>query len=848
MAMPPKKRGNGSGWGFAIAGRADCRVASFSATATFTCCISYCGESSTKSSSPGYSLKKTVQITVKAIEHRVVLAAVAPESTFRAQWIDDPREKALKPFTYLRITLSVLAIFLAACTKEGTPGNPGGNPGRDNANFSNNSKQETGLTAFRSTNGVGNRIIPNSDGSFLLFGTFNAYADAASRRGMVRILANGNLDPDFKLGRETTVRVTSLNSISVAQTNDKNIYVAYGGGYANVGLTPSKVVKIKPTYEIDDTYASAATGLIRKIAAQSDGRVLYIEIPLSDTSPVLLKRLRPNGALDTTFSPVSVLCTGSAEYMCPLIVGPGDEIYVRYASGIVRLNADGQIEPSFVSPTLTGTTGLYLSGGKLYLFGSFASVSGSARNGLARVDAKTGALDDIFAGTGPQVGTSAGQVTSVFVKNDKIVVAGNFTAFNGFATTNVALFNSGGVIDKTFSASATMGSRNGTAPLPYYVILDGLGYVYLTGNFTSVDSFPCLLARLKPTGEVDKTFARLVTEPWLDGTASAVKHLSTGKILIAGSISAFNGTTFDSAPGKRMGLIRVNSDGGLDTTFSSDFTTTAVKPRILEASDGTTYVVDSLPRRILSSGKVDTTYSATVPVASVSGYYVIADIQPTTNRIVAATTSDNVNYQLVRYNNSGAKDSTFSINLDGTAVALSFQKDGTFLVQTSKSLTRYSVTGSIDTNFVGTGVIGNYVLQPDPTDVKRWYGIGLKVTRYNATGLDTTFAPKVGFDTNLLGHKATVLADGRILAVGDAGPFSASIDGVLYEGAIIIDAAGAITKFPAPFRLGERLSMDSFFVGGKLQLLAVGQVEAFAGPTRSLANVSVSESFAQAWK
>lgn len=84
--------------------------------------------------------------------------------------------------------------------------------------------------------------------------------------------------------------------------------------------------------------------------------------------------------------------------------------------------------------------------GSMYVVGGFTSFDGISRNGIARLTTN-GTLDASF---NPGSGFNGPVRAVVIQSDDKVVVGGAFTAFNGVARTNIARLNTDGSLDTTF--------------------------------------------------------------------------------------------------------------------------------------------------------------------------------------------------------------------------------------------------------------------------------------------------------------------------------------------------------------------------------------------------------------
>lgn len=141
----------------------------------------------------------------------------------------------------------------------------------------------------------------------------------------------------------------------------------------------------------------------------------------------------------------------------------------------------------------------------------------------------------------------------------KIVVAGNFTIFNGVARKKVARLNPDGRLDASFNFN-TEDARSIYDVLP---LSNGKILVVGTYNSTGVTTtfpLPRLVLRLNEDGSPDTSLDVNIGRA---GTVNEVLVQSNGKILIGGEFEYVRGAL-------RVNIARLNADGSLDTTFTSD--------------------------------------------------------------------------------------------------------------------------------------------------------------------------------------------------------------------------------------------------------------------------------------
>lgn len=231
---------------------------------------------------------------------------------------------------------------------------------------------------------------------------------------------------------------------------------------------------------------------------------------------------------------------------------------------IARLNADGSIDASF-APVLSGggVVGgiVYCSyvqpDGKILIGGSFDSVNGTTARGLVRLNSD-GTVDPSFSWPGlGDASASNGSVFGILVQLDgKILVHGTFAMIGGVERRSCVRLNSDGSLDTSFAPSFTIAadpSRNATV---YSMALQPDGKILAVGNFTLANGVSRLrMARLNSDGTLDPL------QVDLDNAGRCVVLQRDGSAVVAGGFSTVRGQS-------RTGIFRLLSDGSIDTSFA----------------------------------------------------------------------------------------------------------------------------------------------------------------------------------------------------------------------------------------------------------------------------------------
>lgn len=245
-----------------------------------------------------------------------------------------------------------------------------------------------------------------------------------------------------------------------------------------------------------------------------------------------------------------------------LIVGAFTEYNSVPVNGIVCLNADGTINSSFNSGTgfyhdlnnFSVNTLCLQSDGKLIVAGNFTSYQGVPANGIIRLNGD-GTIDTTFdSGTG----FNGLPVTAVLQPDGKMIIVGQFADYNGISAYNIIRLNSDGSADATFvSGQGFLNMAWSTIALEAVVQPDGK--ILVGGNFdvyngTSVNN----IVRLNSNGTVDNSF---VFGTGVEGAVRCITLQPDGKIFLAGEFFSYNGVAANS-------LVLLNNDGTLDATFN----------------------------------------------------------------------------------------------------------------------------------------------------------------------------------------------------------------------------------------------------------------------------------------
>ena len=321
-----------------------------------------------------------------------------------------------------------------------------------------------------------------------------------------------------------------------------------------------------------------------------------------------IARLNTNGSIDTTFN-VGAGFNNNANSAKDqsdkkILVGGGFTTYQgTTANRIVRLNTNGSLDTSFnagTGPSSNVTTILVQSDQKILIGGFFTTYQGTTANRIARLNTN-GSLDTSFSiGTGLNSGFESALIQS----DQKIFIAGGFTTYNGTTINRIARLNTNGSLDTSFSVGT------GFNAIVHKIIFQPDGKIVAIGGFSSYNGTSInRIARLNTNGSLDTTFN---VGTGLNLLSYSLGIQSDGKILAGGAFTTYNGTA-------RNRIVRLNTNGSLDTTFNIGTGFNAEPTEILIQSDGKilvggffiTYNGTTANRiaRLNTDGSLDTSFS-----------------------------------------------------------------------------------------------------------------------------------------------------------------------------------------------------------------------------------------------
>ncbi|MDL5048778.1 gliding motility-associated C-terminal domain-containing protein [Oscillatoria amoena NRMC-F 0135] len=376
-----------------------------------------------------------------------------------------------------------------------------------------------------------------TDGKVIIGGGFTSF-NGSVRNHIARLNSNGSNDSGFNAGSGTGAD-NIVRAIAV-QPDGKILIGGEFTFYNSIGR--NRVARINADGNLDNSFniGTGANGAIRAIKIQPDGKTIiggdFFTYNGSNVSRIA--RLNPDGTVDVSFNPGTgannTIWSIAFQSDGKIIIGGDFTLYNGIARNrVARLNSDGSLDVGFNPGTgANGSvfTNSVLVDGKVIVSGSFNSFSGTSRNFIARLN-NDGSLD---TGFNPGTGANDWIRSNTIQPDGKIIIVGDFTSYNGTAINRVARLNTNGSLDNSF----VTGSGAQSNPV-LICALQVDGRVIIAGDFTSYNGIARnRIARVNSDGSLDTTF-----DPGI-GVNNFIRMISIqfdGKILIGGAFTSYNG-------------------------------------------------------------------------------------------------------------------------------------------------------------------------------------------------------------------------------------------------------------------------------------------------------------------
>ena len=346
--------------------------------------------------------------------------------------------------------------------------------------------------------------------------------------------------------------VTILNNDIDLQFSAGVYSVAENGGFLTISVLRTGVTNVTNTVAFATTNGTALDGLDYRgtngvLTFNPGDTNLTFDVLVFDntvtnvTRTVLLSLSNPTGPAGSQLGALSNAVLNLTD----------DEITSPPAGGVdgTFVSLPGA-DAAVLAVSLYTNAALPALLGKMIIAGDFTQYDGTNRGRIARLNAD-GSLDNNFLRL--VGGVTNGSIVGVVVQPDgRVLAAGFFTNVNGVARNHLVRLDLNGIVDPTFTIGTGANAKINA------IALQPDGKVVIVGDFTLFNGAAApLVARLNTNGTLDATFNVGV------GPNNRVQSLALqpdGRVLIGGDFTAVNGLV-------RNGLARLTTTGSVDVAF-----------------------------------------------------------------------------------------------------------------------------------------------------------------------------------------------------------------------------------------------------------------------------------------
>lgn len=294
----------------------------------------------------------------------------------------------------------------------------------------------------------------------------------------------------------------------------------------------------------------------------SDGKILFAGLftTFSGIPFNRIIRLNTDGTIDSDFK----IGNGFDDEVYELAIQPDGKIVVggyfsKYnnttAHKIIRLNYDGSVDDTFKSGLgfdFSVWTISIQSDGKILVGGEFKHYDEIQANYIIRLNID-GTIDTSF---NYGDGFNADVFNIVNLDEGKNLILGSFTTYNGQTHNRILRIHNDGSVDTSFNVGSGF-NRD-----VYYGLLESDGSMIIVGAFNGFNTKTYnRIIKLNADGSVDQKF--VIGDGFQSSSEYTLvfgiyKYLD--KYFVTGDFNFYDGITAN-------GLIKLNSDGSIDTSF-----------------------------------------------------------------------------------------------------------------------------------------------------------------------------------------------------------------------------------------------------------------------------------------
>lgn len=495
-------------------------------------------------------------------------------------------------------------------------------------NISNPSGGITNSLNDHYTPAYGKKIFTLSNGKVIIDANTNKFRyNELNDIRLLRLNSDGSIDYSFVNNFNI---FQSIDIVDIVELPDSKFLVSGVFVFNDINIGTKNLLKFNNDGTIDSSFQipSFLNGYPNEIALQNDGKIVLVGYfqQVNSQNFNRIVRLNSDGTIDSSFS----IGIGFNQVANCVKINNTNKIYVggnftnfngTNVNRIIKLNENGSVDNSFIvgQGFDNVVNDIDLQNEKLIVVGDFTTYNniGLNNNKIVRLN-DDGSKDNLF-----QIVTT--NINGKKINKIKVETNGDFIVnfdYNYNFIKNIHYFS----IDGADNLNRPILSNSYTNKINDFSI-DSLNNIYLTGDFDNliyndVEILIKDIIKLNPNGIPDVTFNRKTVGLNASAIVNDMVQQPDGKILICGiDFSSYNDNNI-------KGLFRINLDGTLDNSFNfplvnGNFYDILLydNGKILIAGNFT-YTYNSIVYkdliRLNSDGSIDTSFNVTINLMTIN--------------------------------------------------------------------------------------------------------------------------------------------------------------------------------------------------------------------------------------
>ncbi len=589
------------------------------------------------------------------------------------------------------------------------------------------------------------------DGKILVGGDLISY-NGTYKNSLFLLNSDGTLDNEFTL--DPLLGEISISKIKLLPNGKIMLASQFFSSIKRLNNDGTLDSSFLNTVHLNPASSGGGT-VVNDFVVQPDGKIIiigkYDKIMQNNYRDI--SRINLDGTIDPTFNsrgfnitiPISSTSENIRKGVTSAILQADGKIVISgsfkkynniFINNILRLDEFGTLDTSFyggLDNASTDSEGLYqtfinkmhyTTENDIIAVGHFNTYNDIATDNMVRIDnngLKNPTFNNICRGFN-------GSVECITQTNSgKIIIGGDFRAYNGVAKDRIVQLNQDGSLDTSFNVLMHTFLENDLQANEILAQPDGKIIIGSNGRFVNGIKLGAVV-RLNLDGSIDTNFNSMSAENAYGtrGSCTSIALQPDGKILVAGTVYYTNNTN--------RKLLRLNADGTLDNTFTfGPLTVFQSITKIILQPDGKILVlglVDTYKSkviRVLDNGVLDDTFTMASSLYFHQNKNLYMSMDNSGKIILISDSFGNNNYRIFRMNSNGSVDTTFNFttltpHTYGRFAANAILPNDKIIIGVPGTIDlnrikQFNSNGSLDTTFdIGTGFNGNinfFYMQPN---------------------------------------------------------------------------------------------------------------------------------------